>query len=65
MTLALDRAGVSKGEAARRLGIPRPRVAEWCRGKWMPSAARLLWIVATLRLDPAIVAPEWTGLPDR
>lgn len=48
---AFRRAGLSKGEVARRLGLDRARVAEWTNGRHAPTAMRLVWIASVLGLD--------------
>lgn len=56
---ALDAAGLSQQEAARKLGVRPATVSEWCSGKACPSLARSIDLVARLGLDPRLIAPEW------
>lgn len=48
---ALKRHGLTKGEAARRLGVDRGRITDWTNGRREPGAERGLWILLTLGLD--------------
>ena len=48
---AMDKAGISRSEAARRTGLPRTRITEWANGRREPGATRALWLIATLGLD--------------
>ncbi len=60
---ARDDRGLSQTDAAARLGVARPRLAEWEAGRHVPDWPKLVWMVATLGYDPAILIPELFNRP--
>jgi hypothetical protein len=50
--------GFTKSGAARKLGLPRERVREWCNGRRMPNGHRLLTIARTLGLSLDLLNSE-------
>lgn len=59
LAAAIAAAGLTQGEAARKLGISRVAVTYWCAGASLPNLARFARAVQVLGLDPAIVFPAW------
>jgi transcriptional regulator with XRE-family HTH domain len=59
---AREALGLTQAEAARALGIPQPRIAEYENGTRIPPLLRLLEIIDALELDPKILLP--TLFPD-
>jgi transcriptional regulator with XRE-family HTH domain len=57
--LARRHAGLTQHQAAARLGVPQPRVAEYEAGRRLPSILKLLEIITTLKLDVTILFPEF------
>lgn len=56
---AREAAGLTQVEAAARLGIPQPRIAEYESGFRMPPLDRLTDIIEALGLNPRILFPEY------
>jgi transcriptional regulator with XRE-family HTH domain len=52
-------AGYTQQAAADRLGVPQPRIAEYESGYRVPTIIRMIEIVKTLKLEPAILFPEF------
>ena len=59
-TRALGAKGLTKSEAARRMGHPLPnRMVEYATGYRLPPLDTLSEIIEGLDLDPAILFPDW------
>lgn len=57
---ALKAAGLSRSEAARRLGhSTQARIAEYATGTRLPPLDTLTELVERLELDPAVLFPVW------
>ncbi len=56
---AREALGLTQAEAAAAIGVPQPRVAEYESGVRVPPTLRLIEIIETLGLDPAILFPEF------
>jgi hypothetical protein len=59
LSLALAGRCLTPGTAARALGISPTAVRHWCKGRRLPTLARLVHAVTVLRLDPPTLFPEW------
>ena len=57
--------GYSQGEAARRMGIFRPRISEIEAGASIPHLPRLMEMIDLLGLDPRILFPEFFPVKKR
>lgn len=56
---AREAVGWTQAEAARRVGVPQPRIAEYESGARLPTLMRLMELIETLELDPEILFPEF------
>lgn len=57
LRVALEAAGISQGELARRLGTTRPSITQRLNGRREPSLDWLLRAALAAGIDPAEVAP--------
>ena len=63
---ALKAAGLTRAEAARRMGHTTPsRITEYATGYRLPPLDTLAEIVERLDLDPAIIFPVWLSQAKR
>jgi len=58
---AREARGLSQAQAAARVGVPQPRIAEYESGFRVPPVPRLLELIEVLELDPAVLFPEFFG----
>jgi transcriptional regulator with XRE-family HTH domain len=56
---AREAAGLTQEKAAEALGVARPSYTQYELGKRVPTWTRLYEFIATLKLDPAILFPEF------
>ena len=56
---AREATGWTQQEVADRLGLPRSRIAEYETGVVVPPTLKLIELVESLELDPALLIPDW------
>lgn len=59
---ALEAVGLSQAEAGRRMEVPPSRISEYIRGVIFPPVSTIDLLIKTLKLDPAILFPEWAEI---
>jgi transcriptional regulator with XRE-family HTH domain len=63
---ALKAAGLTRAEAARRMGHPsQNRIVEYAIGYRLPPLDTLAELIERLDLDPAIIFPVWLSQAKR
>ena len=58
---AREAAGLTQDQAAELLGVKRPTFAQYELGRRVPSWLNLYELIERLKLDPAILMPEYVS----
>ena len=59
---AREAAGLTQDQAATLLGVKRPSYAQYELGRRVPSWMNLYELIHLLKLDPAILMPEYASV---